>query len=296
MTIERINILRRVKDRSGDAELLERTLQRMTDIDINTVTAENTGDPRDHRRSLLVRWGCTDSVPAHHKTLNAAKNITLTANKGLFRADMAMRGLGRHFPATWWDLEDVPWDLYRNTGLLLRPTKHARGKDFHVLTDNRYEQAVELRNQLGPVYVQELLRVDAEYRITFCHGRIVQVVQRDVATTGKPVPQNQNNVNNVRWNNWPINVIQKVWPVIQACPLTFGAMDVLVTRTRKMSGVDEQAYVGEINSAPEIYPYSAQCLAKAILFYLNSDVPPWDPSDWPEDTYRCYIHPALIDP
>lgn len=287
-----ITILRRENDLSGDAELLARAISSRGGVLTKTTSSYDGYSQPDH----LIRWGCTNQFPSVlGTTLNNAKAIQSVSNKGLWRASMQMQGLGHLIPLTWFHPYLCPFH-YNNQGYIVRPTKHARGREFHVVSSAA--DVIPLQQRLGSVYIQERLHVEAEYRILFVHRKIVQVVQRDVHTTGQPVPQNENNVNNMKWGQWPLQILSHVQPVIDSCDLAFGAVDVMVgcpVVYPQSEGGTYLPYVSEINSAPEIYPYSASCLAKALIHDLTLDDDRTDRVDLTQATsYHHFIHPALL--
>ncbi len=283
-----INILRRQADKSGDAELIASKINELSLGGFTqgwevkaTVFHKGVQLQPGNTCDVLFRWGCTDKAPAHAHTVNKSLDIQLTADKGMFRAHLMMMRLGNCIPLTWLVPQQVPdYELAR--GVIVRPTKHARGKDFHVV--NTWGDLSSITNELKPCYIQERVNVSKEYRITFLQGKIVQVVEREIKA-GVVQPMNRNNVNNIRWGEWPLQIIEQVLPVIQDRKDMFGAMDVLVDA----EGV---AYCAEINTAPEVYPYSATCIAKVVLHSLSLcgnkefEIKP--------NHYTSFIHPGLL--
>lgn len=284
-----VAILKRTSCDNGAPELLAEALNNLSQ---GVVQADVVTKHRPLTYHHLIRWGCTDSYPRPDvSTLNVTKEIQLVANKGLFRAHLQMCGLGQCIPFTFfdgfylregWEPEDVAIGPY-----IARPTYHAKGQNFFKI--NTQQEADALVAEHGPMYYQEVVNVQRELRVMFAHGKVVQVVERKLNRNGGLAPQNENNVVNIKWGDWPIQVLRDVMPVIQDRSKMFGAMDVLVDERGR-------GYMAEINTAPEIYPYTAKCLGKALLAHIG--VRPFATQELeppaPLDHYTRYIHPAVL--
>lgn len=287
-----VAILKRTSCDNGAPELLAEALNNLSQ---GVVRADVVTKHRPLTYHHLIRWGCTDSYPRPDvSTLNVTKEIQLVANKGLFRAHLQMCGLGGCIPFTFFnhDFLDSPTDPWFDRvedldTYIARPTYHAKGANFHMV--NTREEAAELIAEHGPMYFQQVINVQRELRIMFAHGKVVQVVERKLNRNGGLAPQNENNVVNIKWGDWPIQVLRDVMPAIQDRSKMFGAMDVLVDERGR-------GYMAEINTAPEIYPYMAKCLGKALLAHMG--VQPFAAQKVeplaPLDHYTHYIHPAVL--
>ena len=277
-------ILKRKGCNNGAPELLAKAMEELSEGKVHVTVIRNVVE-KHIDCDYLIRWGCTDYYLGKVRiaTLNNRRAIYRTSNKGGFREELQSLGLAHTIPKTHFDGRTLPPGDW-----LVRPIRHCKGQDFHIISSSVGHlalQSLALEEILGLVYYQEVLDVKKEYRIMFAYGKVVQVVERELKGGWRPAPQNENNVVNVKWDNWPLRTIQHMMPVFECVRETFGAADVMVDNKG-------QAYLAEINTAPEMYPYMAKCLAKGILGRLR--ILPG--SDWNVGGrgYREYIHPAVV--
>lgn len=281
-----VAILKRTSCDNGAPELLAEALNNLSQ---GTVQADVVTKHRPLIYHHLIRWGCTDTYPrADVSTLNVTKEIQLVANKGLFRAHLQMCGLGDCIPWTVFSSYHVAdidaWVDSNPRDLIARPTYHSKGQNFYRIMWKHEADALVAEH--GPMYYQEVIKVQRELRVMFAHGEIVQVVERKLKKGGGLAPQNENNVVNLKWGEWPIQVLQDIFPIIQERKTMFGAMDVLVDENNR-------GYMAEINTAPEMYPYGAKCLAKGLLAALGVEPYASAQIKQREQHYSHYIHPAV---
>jgi glutathione synthase/RimK-type ligase-like ATP-grasp enzyme len=237
---------------------------------------------------VYIRWGCTSNLPnPKAEVINAAKGIHRVADKSGFRYILNERNL---CPETWWHIEDV-MHLIPNTyeRLIVRSRTHAQGRGMWVCeTPGQLAAAVR---EAGPgCYINEFIDKTREFRVFVCQGRIVWVAEK--------TPANPDDVawnvakggrfDNVRWGDWPLDVIQNALEVWRLTGLHFAGIDM-------MMDADGVAYCVEANSAPsQTSPYRQSCVAKAFDWmqatgvYQRRAFNPVVVRDW-----KDAIHPAV---
>ena len=247
---------------------------------------------------LVFRWGCTSNVGVEgighqYDIVNTAKAIHWCSDKRQGRLDMQAAGVP--VPKTWTDLETWYRAADRYLRYVVRPTRHAQGRNLLVVPaiadDRGSKDGVSIfLQQHGGGYISELIDKVAEYRVFVCQNRVVWVARK---TPGNPNDVAWNvaqggRFDNVGWDAWPKAVIQAALAACKVGELDFGGVDVMVD-------AEGNPYVLEVNSAPsQTSPYRQSCVAKAFDYIVNNgkahfeDVP-----DSPRRTYKSYIHPAL---
>lgn len=291
-TLLEVVILKMKRCKNGAPELLAKAIEELSEGKVRVTVIRNVVE-KHIDCDYLIRWGCTSSYYGRVRmaTLNDKEAIKRTSNKGGFREELQELGLSHTIPKTHFNARTLPPGTW-----LVRPIRHCKGQDFHVISSSVGPlsiQGLELEEKLGTVYYQEVLDIKKEYRIMFAYGKVVQVVERELKEGEGPAPQNNNNVVNVKWNNWPLGVLQQMTPVFECVREMFGGADVMVDSRG-------QAHLAEINTAPELYPYMAKCLAKGILVRLrilpfSSPLPSTNRDRLGAGRgYREYIHPAVI--
>lgn len=232
---------------------------------------------------MYIRWGCTSELPVPDaKVLNKAKAISEVNDKLNFRVKTADAGLS---PTTWTDHRNVPDDALQ-TGVIIRPAKHAQGRKLW-LVHTRHELTQRCM-QLGMYYVSLYIRKVAEYRVFVVQGRVVSVAQK--------TPSDPNDIawnvarggrfDNVSWDNWPLKSVRVAIEAFNLSALDFGGVDI-------MTDAEGNAYVLEINSAPSLTsPYRQETMAKAfdyILEHGKARIPLVEQ----RGGYKKFIHPAI---
>lgn len=283
-TLLEVVILKMKGCKNGAPELLAKAIEELSEGKVRVTVIRNVVE-KHIDCDYLIRWGCTSPYYGRVRmaTLNDKAAIQRTSNKGGFREELQSLGLAHTIPKTHFNARTLPPGTW-----LVRPIRHCKGQDFHIISSSvgpLSTQGLELEEKLGPVYYQEVLDIKKEYRIMFAYGKVVQVVERELKGGEGPAPQNDNNVVNVKWSNWPLDAIRHMMPVFESVREMFGAADVMVD-----SG--GRAHLAEINTAPELYTYMAKCLAKGILGRLR--LLPAQQRGVGVRGYREYIHPAVI--
>ena len=232
---------------------------------------------------LYIRWGCTSNVPAKN-VLNTAAAIHEVNDKTGFRKVLDDKEL---CPATWFDVDDVPEDIRRGKGVIVRPAKHAQGRNVHLCYRFGELQVAAAKCGHG-YYISEYVEKAEEYRVAVVQGRAVWVAKKtpadkdaiawNVAKGGR--------FDNVRWNDWPLKVVRIAIESFNCSSLDFGGVDVMV-------GKDGSVTVLEINSAPSLTsPYRQECMAKSFDYIIEKGKERI-PLINQKGGYLKFIHPAL---
>ena len=183
------------------------------------------------------------------------------------------------------DYNDYVMPEVRCNEWIARPATHSRGRNLFVSSLTDCQQWI--RNNFGIGYCSVKIDKVAEYRVFVCQNRVVWIAQK--------TPANPNDVawnvarggrfDNVRWGEWPIEVIKAAMKAAKVSGTDFCGVDVMVDRHGK-------PYVLEVNSAPsQTSPYRQSCVAKAFDYIINNGKQPL--SDVSGDRYQDYIHPAV---
>lgn len=245
---------------------------------------KNTNIPQFDPFDIILRWGCTSTIPQGH-ILNKADNITIVNNKPEFR----YRLQEEHpdiIPNTWYSSEeqDITFPC------IVRPQHHAQGKRLYFC--NNYEELRHVFIRFPDLsingYISEYIPKVAEYRICFIQGRVAWVAEKipsnaeaiawNVAQGGKFI--------NCNWKNWPIKAIEACYLAYQESGLWLAGIDVMIDAEGK-------PYILEVNSAPShTSPYRQQCTAKCIDYYINVSKEEI-PLTTEYKKYLRYIHPAI---
>jgi len=242
-------------------------------------------DPIPNDIDVLFRWGCTGNARAR-RTFNRAEAIHYVNDKRQSRKDFADAGMA---PRTWLDHHELDMNvpvIGAPLSFIIRPQRHAQGRSLYKC-DNIGQVMDATRRINGPYYISEFIPKIAEYRVFVANGRVVWVACK---TPGNPQDIAWNvarggRFDNVRWGEWPLNVVDLACRVFNMTALDFGGVDVMV-------GPDGQCYCLEINSAPsQTSPYRQSCVAKVFDYMIehgNERIPAANRGE-----YLRYIHPSL---
>jgi len=134
-----------------------------------------------------------------------------------------------------------------------------------------------------------------EYRVYVMKGRVISIAEK-IPNDPDQIAWNvaQGGVfNNVRWDNWPLNVAQVGLDVANKSEIDFTGVDVMVDREGK-------AWFIEANSAPSLpflsdgsVSYRQKCMAKGFAYHYHNG---WNEGfDMPVEAegWRDVIHPAI---
>lgn len=246
-------------------------------------TVRNDSNLADLSPDILIRWGCTSKLKAE-KTYNKAEAIHCVSNKTEFRK-LLMKHDPETIPHTFFDVYGfVPY-----SGVIVRPETHSQGKHVYLVKGDEAE-FYSAKDKCGPNwYASEYIKKVAEYRITFCQGRVVWIANK--------IPSNVDDIawnvaqggkfENVKWSSWPINSIRIARRAFTLSGLDFGAVDIMVDG-------EGRPYVLEINSAPSMTsPYRQQCMALALDYMVSDEKPPITIIEGVH--WKDYIHPAVLN-
>ena len=239
------------------------------------------GIPED---DVYIRWGCTANLPRRAKVINKAGAIHQVNDKAGFRATLNEHGL---CPKTWFSPANVPAEALMS-GVIVRPNRHAQGRNIHLVHDR--DELDALQRRYGEIYISEYIRKVEEYRVFVAQGRAVWVAKKtpadpdalawNVAKGGR--------FDNVRWGDWPLKAVKKSIEAFNLTELDFGGVDVMV------DGQGE-VYIIEINSAPsQTSPYRISCVAKAFDYMIGNGTDRI-PLTQERGGWRKFIHPAVSE-
>lgn len=238
---------------------------------------------------VVVRWGCTANLPAHHKTLNTAAAIHWCADKRAGR--LAMQEAGVPVPETVAvgdGNQMVPYPLTQDRWVG-RPVRHAQGRNLVVGSTAECVRQVAL---WGGGYISRLIQKVAEYRFFVAFNRVVWCARK---TPGNPDQVAWNvaqggRFDNVRWEEWPIGAAKACLAAARVSGADFCGVDVMVD-------ADGAPYVLEVNSAPsQTSPYRQRCVANALAYHVSRGDFTHLPDPANIRTYKSIIHPAIREP
>lgn len=252
----------------------------------NITIMRNDKLPTFTDNDTVLRWGCTTPIEKAKEVLNSSSNISKVNNKRRFRFLLQQEGFSYIIPETWYDVED-PRITYP---CILRPHTHAQGKYLEFCENySQLKQHIDNSPAYTQYYISKYIPKTAEYRVCFIQGL--------VAWIAKKIPKNPEAIawnvaqggkfENVRWNDWPINVIETAYQASVVSGLYLCGIDVMVD-------ANNNTYVLEVNSAPShTSPYRKQCTTKCIDYGINKDNFYFLDPDNTYKKYNKWIHPAL---
>lgn len=250
----------------------------------------NNKDQQSTEASTLIRWGCTaryGSTSTHTRTVNKARAISISSDKGSFRVKMSDRNIApmssRSLPA----LSTVIRTLA--DGVIIRPGKHAQGCRLYHETDLR--SAKRRFSRLRDAYWSEFIPKVKEYRVFLADKGVLCVVEK-VPEDPSQLAWNHARgaeIPNVRWSQWPLGAIKVAEEARKLAGLDFCGADVIE---------DEEGvfYVLELNSAPTLSHYRQEKFAKMFDYVIDS--PNRSPVEFSTgqdlESWEQCIHPAVM--
>jgi len=270
-------ILRRRGLGLGSTKAIKELSQHEITIVRNDKLPEFTDD------DVVLRWGCTSGFNCYAKILNTKDAISIVNNKSNFRKVLIFTE-PEIIPKTWFCRED-PNITYP---CIIRPGKHAQGRNI-ILANSKNLIPEHTHPTFYNMYISEYIPKVAEYRVCFIQGRVAWVANK--------IPNNPNAIawnvaqggkfENLRWKDWPIDVIETAYKAYKLSGLYLGGVDIMVDK-------DGRSYVLEINSAPShTSPYRKKCTTKCIDYGItNNDFTHLLPND-EFKKYSKWLHPAL---
>lgn len=238
--------------------------------------------------AAYLRWGCIHSLANKNaKVINSSKAIHQVSNKSEFR-----KQLGDLSPKTWSNPEEVPEDVLYGNGVIVRPARHAGGnKLYHCKT---LAGAITAAMYCGVgYYITEYIPKIKEFRVHCVQGRVVGVSEknppnREAVSWNFHGDDGDTEFNNIKWSEWPMDVVNLALAALSKSRLHFGAVDVIHDGKRP--------YVLEINSAPSLSPYRASCYGRALSYSIERDQLKRDEYEHAHknlDNWKQAIHPGL---
>ena len=238
--------------------------------------------PQPQEDEVCIRWGCTSNV-ASKNVINTAKSIHQVCDKTGFRQQLKHMELA---PMTWFSDEDVPHNVLVNSGVIVRPYKHAQGRQLYFCQD--LKSLREAWDKCRGGYISQFVEKDREFRVYVVQGRAVAVAEK-IPEDKKAVAWNHalgSTFENVRWNDWPLQAVRKSIEAFNVSDLDFGGVDVMIDG-------DGTAFIIEINSAPSLTSeYRQQCMAKAFD-HIAEHGKARIPLIKEKGGYLKFIHPAI---
>lgn len=229
----------------------------------------------------VFRWGTTSNIPGNPKVINKASAIHTVFDKRGFRKLLWDNQLA---PPCWVDIEEFLDDNEGNVlnGYVIRPATHSRSENLDLCY--RHVDVYRACKKYDSYYISELIKKTHEYRVMFCSGRAIGVIEK--------LPKNKNEVSwgcvdegnfrYINWEDWPIGVVSHALRAAGLSGLDFGAVDVITD--------DENAYVLEINSSAWLSPYFCKIFVEAFD-YIVKNGPSYIPIVETQNFYG-YIHPS----
>lgn len=234
----------------------------------------------------VFRWGCTTNVPQGTTVVNSAESIHWCSDKR--RGRLEMQAAGVSVPETYATHEFVRLNPAHYPGYewVMRRQHHAQGRDLWAGT---YAHVMDvLRNQVVDGYVSRLINKVAEYRVAVICNSIAWVARK---TPGNPDQVAWNvaqggRFDNVRWDDWPIEVCKEALKAAKVSGTDFCGVDVMVD-------ADGKPYVLEVNSAPsQTSAYRQGCFARCFDYIVQNGKEHF-PDPERIKTYKSMIHPAV---
>lgn len=234
---------------------------------------------------LLIRWGCTSQYKAK-KTLNKVESISAVNDKYLTRKMLEAADVSS--PELYTDLKDTKYPC------IIRPHNHSQGR--HLYLCNIQEEvisAVEKLNALNKdVYCSKYIKKDREFGVFVFDNRVWSVIEKvSKVENGNDaiawnVAQGTHSFENVRWNDWDMNICKLALEAVKPFGIDFCRVDIIMK--------DNVPYVLELNSAHSLTSdYRKKCFAKCLDYFIENGRVKNDIDFEKVQTYKSIIHPAI---
>lgn len=246
----------------------------------------------------VIRWGCTGNlgeagIRGDLPVLNHVSAIKKVNSKRLFLMELP----NQYTPGLIVNREQINRSLINQTNqYVIRPKTHSRGRHLRVTGSiGEFLNFISQPAFSGGWYARPLVNKSAEYRVFIVDGKAVQV--------SKKIPGNSNRVawnvaqgatfENVRWDNWPLNVCQLAEDIFPYTGLNFTGIDIMVDQANNPHFI-------EANSAPTLPfnedgtpTYRQQCMAKGLMYSVEHNRPDLSNAGENYEGWRKFIHPAI---
>lgn len=225
---------------------------------------------------LIIRWGTITNINAKN-FLNETQSINKANNKYISRKLMLDNGV--QCPQF---TEDVP--------CIIRPHHHSQGKKLYYCTTA--QEVAQAKAKLNNYYSSEYIAKDEEWGVFVFNNRVTSMIKKTPKTQiakdsiAWNVSQGSHTFENVRWEDWNIEVAKQGLKAVSAIGLDFGRVDIMVK--------DNTAYVLEVNSAHSMTSeYRQQTFAKCLDYFISNGTVKNELNLDECKTYKSIIHPAL---
>ena len=261
-------------------------------------TVLRTWLPRDMRRddhtAVLLRWGCTSTLPPHLSTgirvLNSASAIHRANDKSTFAATLSSSGIGPRVVS--------PLDssgLMETETYVVRPLRHSQGRHLSVLNHNSLTSLLSNTSDTN-WYARPLIKKVAEFRVYVLFGKVASVAQKLVTDTSQVAWNHAVGAEfvNVKWDEWNTEVCFRALIAANLSKLDYAAVDVMVEEHTLTP------WIIEVNSAGSLPPnedgtpsYRARCVADCLAWHMKELNFDHFTDDVGVEGWRRYIHPAV---
>ena len=219
-------------------------------------------DRKDASANIVFRWGCTSTIMKNDPQFifNIAKAIHNVTDKPSFRKSAIDAGV--QCPQTFFTKEDAYKFMLESpepVELIGRRSFHSQGRHAEHIVDIGQMDATQSD------YWSVIIPKTHEYRVYCFMGRVIAVAEK-IPTNPKALlwnnAQGGSKFVNVRWNDWPLEMIRQALMVHKLSGLDYEGVDMMMW--------NEEPYFLESNSAPSLTsPYRKQCFAKAFSWAIK---------------------------
>lgn len=262
---------------------------------------------------IVVRWGCTSSTQGGGIIINPSEGIHRVCEKDTFRR--LLQDSGVSVPKSFFSKEDAktyalsienmcisPW--YNFPKMIGRKRHHSQGRHAEVI--EYYDDLDDSQSD----YWSVILPKQKEFRVYCFFGKVIAVAEKVVTDPTVLLwnrAQGNSTFENVRWGNWPLQVVAEALKVHKLSGCDFEGVDVML--------YNDVPYILESNSAPSLTTeYRKMCFAKGFKWVIDicrrgPDYVDREPSEWScggkprhltvsseaRENYKKYIHPAITE-
>lgn len=283
----KVQFLRRRKLGNGSCKGIVGYLQELGVQDVEVIRNDLTFASGD----VVIRWGCTTTIPcADSIVINSASSIHRVCEKDTFRK--LLQDSGVSVPASFFskiDVETRGGSFELGTRFIGRKRHHSQGRHAEVITNLQ-----DLEHSQSD-YWSVILPKQKEFRVYCFFGKVIAVAEKVVTDPTVLLwnrAQGNSTFENVRWDNWPLQVVAEALKVHKLSGCDFEGVDVML--------YNDVPYILESNSAPSLTTeYRKQCFAKGfkdIIDHIRDfNIKPQhlvvDNSE--RENYRKYTYPAI---
>lgn len=254
-----------------------------------SVYSTNDGTPPNPQGGFVFRWGTTSTIEGDHKTVNSAKAIHKVFDKRASRKVFSDLGMA---PKSWIDYDDFietgGEEAISEGGLVIvRPKNHIRGMDMHLCKSFPEVWKASKKFPDG-YYISTYIKKVKEYRAFVVSGRMLGVCQKipvdPAAVSWGCADEEGGAFKYVGWSSWNLDLVKLSLKGQEKMGIDFAAVDIIEDAAGKF-------YLLELNSAPSMPDYWAECFSKAFDYIIlkgKEFIPVGSDGTW-----RSYIHPSL---